>query len=241
MTPDLRDQVALVTGAGRGIGRAVSLALAGRGALVVAASRTKSDLETLVYEIEGAGGRALAAPADVSSEEEIVRLFERVRAEAGRLDVLVNNAGIGLYGPVAGFAARDLDALWAVNLRGAFLCCREAMKVMMPRRSGYIINVSSVVGFKAYPDQAAYAAVKHGVMGLTKSLAIEAQPHGIRVSAVLPGGVDTDLVRAARPDLPRSELMAPEDIAHTVCYLLSLSDRAAVDQVYIRRRTSKPF
>ena len=112
---------------------------------------------------------------------------------------------------------------------------------MRPRRCGFIINVSGVVGFKGYPHQAAYTAAKHGIMGLTKSLAVEAQEHGIRVSAVLPGGVDTELVAQARPDLDRAVLMQPDDIAHTIMYLLSLSDRAHVDQIYIRRRNSAPF
>jgi 3-oxoacyl-[acyl-carrier protein] reductase len=112
---------------------------------------------------------------------------------------------------------------------------------MVAQRSGAIINISSVVGFKGYPNQAAYTASKHGVVGLTKSLAAEAQEHDIRVSVILPGGVDTHLVGDARPDLDRSVLMQPEDIAQTVLYLLSLSDRAHVDQIYIRRRTSKPF
>ena len=112
---------------------------------------------------------------------------------------------------------------------------------MIPQRDGYIISISSVVGFKGYPNQSAYTAAKHGVMGLTKSLAVELQTHGIRVSAVLPGGVDTDMVRAARPDLDPSVLLQPEDVAQTVMYLLSLSDRAAIDQIYIRRRGSQPF
>jgi len=113
--------------------------------------------------------------------------------------------------------------------------------MMIPQRSGCIINVSSVVGIKGYPNQAAYTASKHGVMGLTKSLAVEAQPHGIRVSAVLPGGVDTDMVAQARPDLDRSVLLQPDDVADAVMFLLSLSDRAAIDEIYIRRRASQPF
>ena len=113
--------------------------------------------------------------------------------------------------------------------------------MMTLRKSGYIINISSVVGLKGYPNQAAYTASKHGVVGLTKSLAVEAQEHGVRVSAILPGGVDTDLVGRARPDLDRSVLMQPEDIAQAVLFLLSLSDRCAIDQIYIRRRTSNPF
>jgi 3-oxoacyl-[acyl-carrier protein] reductase len=121
------------------------------------------------------------------------------------------------------------------------LCCREAMRMMVPQASGYIINVSSVVGFKGYPNQSVYTATKHAVMGLTKSLVVEAQADGIRCSAILPGGVDTDMVGDARPDLSRDELLSAEDVAGAVMYLVSLSDRAAVDQIYIRRRGSKPF
>jgi NAD(P)-dependent dehydrogenase (short-subunit alcohol dehydrogenase family) len=242
MGADLGGRVALVTGAGRGIGRAVSLALARAGARLVLAARTAAQIDTVAAEIARAGGEALAVPADVSREPDVTALFGRLRDRfQDRLDILVNNAGVGIYGPLDAFRAEDFDRVLAVNLRGTFLCCREALRLMEPRKAGWIINVSSVVGFKGYPNQAAYTASKHGIVGLTKSLAVEAQPHGIRASVVLPGGVDTDLAAAARPDLDRAILLQPEDIAQTVLYLLSLSDRAAVDQIYIRRRTSAPF
>ena len=241
MSCNLHDKVALVTGAGRGVGRGISLMLGKAGAHVVATARTATQIEAVAKEISDAGGRASAVPADLSKEEDIVSLFSRVRDQFGRLDILVNNAGVGIFGALVDFSSADFDRLVEVNLRGTFLCCQQAMKMMIPQRSGYIINIASVVGFKGYPNQAAYTATKHGIMGLTKSLAVEAQEHGIRVSAILPGGVDTDLARVARPDLDRSVLLQPEDIARTVLFLLSLSERAAIDQIYIRRRTSKPF
>jgi len=235
---DLREQVAVVTGAGRGIGRAIALALARAGAQVVLAARTVSQIETVAAEIVGAGGRALAVPADISAERDVVALFATVR---DRLDVLINNAGVGSFGPLDRFPSAEFDRIVGVNLRGTFLCCREAMKLMGPRRAGWIINVSSVLGIKGYPNKAAYTASKHGIVGLTKSLAVEAQPHGIRVSVILPGGVETGMAADARPDLDRSVLLQPEDVAQSVLYLLSLSDRAAVDEIYIRRRSSAPF
>ncbi len=238
---DLSGQVAVVTGAGRGIGRAIALALGRTGAHVVAAARTVADIDAVAGEIAGAGGRATAIAADIADETSVRALFAAVRARLGRLDILVNNAGIGLYGPVKDFPVGDLDRVVAVNLRGTFLCCQEAMRIMVPARAGTIVNISSVVGFRGYPNQAAYTATKHAVMGLTKTLAVEAQEHGIRVSAILPGGVDTRMVREARPDLDPAILLQPEDVAQTVLYLLSLSDRAAVDEIYIRRRTSQPF
>jgi len=237
----LSGQVALVTGAGRGIGRAVSLALAREGARVVLAARSAGQLAAVEAEIHRAGGEAIAVPTDVSSEASVLGLFERLRGELGRLDILVNNAGTGAFGAIADLEAADLDRVLAVNVRGTFLCSREALKLMRPRRSGTIVNIASVVGFRGYPNQGAYSASKHAVMGLTKSLAVEAQADGIRVSAVLPGGVNTDMIGDARPDLDRSTLLQPEDIARTVLFLITLPEHAAVDEIYIRRRSSKPF
>jgi 3-oxoacyl-[acyl-carrier protein] reductase len=238
---DLRGQTALVTGSGRGIGRAIASALAAAGARVFLASRTTAQLESAAREIRRNGGTAVPVPTDLSNEEDIQSLFQTIRDQAGGLDILVNNAGVGVFGPLEEFCSSDFDRLIQVNTKAVFLCCQQALHLMIPSKKGYIINISSVVGFKGYPNQAAYTASKHAVMGLTKSLAVEAQERGIRVSAVLPGGVDTGMAAEARPDLDPKILLQPEDIAHTVLYLLSLSDRAAVDQIYIRRRGSQPF
>jgi NAD(P)-dependent dehydrogenase (short-subunit alcohol dehydrogenase family) len=239
--PTLNGTVAVVTGAGRGIGKAIARALATAGAHVVLTARTRQEIDDLAAQIAGDGGAATAIRTDVSVEQDVVSLFQAIASTLGRIDVVVNNAGIGLFGPSAEFKAEQLDSIYATNVRGTFLCCREALKLMVPAGRGYLINISSVVGFKGYPKQAAYTASKHAVMGLTKSLAAELAGTGIRVSAILPGGVDTDMVGDARPDLQRDQLMRPEDVAQSVMYLLSLSDRAAVDQIYIRRRNSAAF
>lgn len=240
-TTQLEGQVALVTGAGRGIGRAIARSLGSAGAHVVLAARSRAEIEKAAQEIRESGGQAFALPLDISEESQVDAAFTEIRGRLGRLDVLVNNAGMGRFGPVADFPSADLKDVVAVNLLGTYWCCQQAMRLMVPQRRGYVINISSVVGFKGYPNQSAYTATKHAIMGLTKSLAVEAQPHGIRVSVVLPGGVDTGLVGDARPDLDRSILMKPEDIAQTVMFLLSLSEQAAIDEIYIRRRTSQPF
>jgi 3-oxoacyl-[acyl-carrier protein] reductase len=238
---DLRGQTALVTGAGRGIGRAVAKALASKGSRVFMAARTASQLESTADEIRRSGAAAVPVPTDLADEQDIGSLFARIRKEAGRLDILINNAGVGIYGPLVDFTSADFDTVMQVNAKAAFLCCQQALRLMIPRKSGYIINISSVVGFKGYPNQAAYTASKHAILGLTKSLAAEVQEHGIRVSAILPGGVNTQLIAKARPDLDPKILLQPEDIAQAVLYLLSLSEHAAVDQIYIRRSSGKPF
>lgn len=238
---NLSGKIALVTGSGRGIGRAIARSLAHHGATVIAAARTESQVKTVANEINQSGGTAYSCSFDLANETEILALFAFLEKKSDKLDILVNNAGIGLFGQMHEFSTEDLQALLDVNIRGTYLCCREGLQRMIPNKSGYIINISSVVGFRGYPNQSAYAASKHAVAGMTKSLAVEAQPHNIRASLIHPGGVDTDLVRSARPELDPAILIQPEDIAHTVMYLLSLSERCAVDEIYIRRRGSKPF
>jgi 3-oxoacyl-[acyl-carrier protein] reductase len=237
----LHKRVALVTGASQGIGRSVGIGLAESGARVVLTSRNLKKLERVSREITSHGGEGFPIPADLAVEADILGLFQSIRDRFGRLDILVNNAGIGLWGKLVDFPLDNFDTIMNVNVRGLYICCQQAMRIMVGQKSGFIINISSVVGFKGYPNQSAYTASKHAVMGITKSLAVEAQEHNICVSAILPGGVDTDFIGEARPDLDRSILIPPEDISRCVLFLLSLSDRAMVDQIYIRRRTGSPF
>jgi NAD(P)-dependent dehydrogenase (short-subunit alcohol dehydrogenase family) len=241
MNADLSGRVALVTGAGRGIGRSISLSLARAGARLFLTARSGDQLEETAREIRGQGGEAELLAADASSENDVASVFSALQKRLGRLDVLVNNAGQGIVAPLAELPVSALDAMMAVNVRGLFLFCQKAMQMMIPARSGYIVNIASVAGFRVYAQQSAYAASKHAVMGITKGLAVEAQPHGIRVSAVLPGAVDTALMQSMRPDLEKAALMKPEDVADAVLFLLSLSETAAVDEIYIRRRASAPF
>lgn len=239
---DLKGQVALVTGASRGIGRSIAMALGKWGARIIGVARQEAPLVDVCSEIVRQGGEAEAVAADISREEEIARVFQVIDEKCGgRLDVLVNNAGVGMFGPVKDYSAAQWDQTMAVNGRGTFLCCREGVRRMLPVKRGYIINIASVVGFKGYVNQAAYTASKHAMVGLTKTLAAEMQPHNIKVTVICPGGVETGMVGQARPDLAEVELLQPEDVTHTVLYLLSLPERACVDMIYLRRRTSKPF
>ena len=238
---DLQNKIALITGANRGIGQNISYSLAEKGVHVIITARTESQLLEVKKNINSKGGKAAAIPADLSEKEDILNLFDEVNKRFGKLEILINNAGIGLFGKLVDFPIEDFDKIMNVNLRAVYLCCQQALKIMIPARNGHIINISSVVGVKGYPSQTAYTASKHAVMGLTKSLAAEIQEYGICVSVILPGGVDTEFARQVRPDLDRSILIPPSDISNTVLYLLGLSGNAMVDEIYIRRRTNKPF
>ena len=241
MTNKLENQMALVTGASRGIGRSIGIALDKSGAHVLLSARNKQKLVEVQNEITLQKGKASILVMDLADEREIDDTFDRIEKQWGRLDILVNNAGIGFFEKLVDYPLSEFDKTININLRSLMQCCQRALRMMIPARSGYIINIASVQGIKGYALQSVYAASKHGVMGLTKALAVEVQEYGIRTSVILPGGVDTDLIREARPDLDPSVLMHPEDIAGTVLYLLSLSEQAMVDQIVVRRRSSSPF
>ncbi len=224
-----------------GIGKSIAVALAGKGARVVLAARTLEKLKETKEEIESSGGTAIVVQTDLSREEDILALFKRTTEEFGRLDIIINNAAIALANEFLNCSSKDFDELINVNLKNVYTCCQQALSIMLPQKSGVIINISSNIVDKCYEKQAIYAASKCGVAGITKSIANEFQKDGIMVALVNPGGVDTRLATRARPDLDRSLLIRPADIADTVLYMLGLSDTAWVDEITVRRRAAKPF
>jgi len=237
----LDGKVAIVTGASRGIGRAVALTLARNGARVSLAARTETQLKTLRAEIAAFGGEAAVFPTDVGREDDVIALVRRTVERFGRLDIVVNNAGLGLFGPLETTTVEQWNLLMAVNARGAFLLCREAIPYLRQQELSFIVNISSVVGHKGYANQSAYSASKHALMGMTKALSKEVQQDGIRVHAICPGGVDTDLVRDARPDLDPAVLMQPQEIADIVLFLVTRRGNAVIDQVNVRRAAPTPW
>ena len=237
----LDGKTAVITGAGRGIGRAISLAFAEQGAAVAALARTLEEVEATRALIEEAGGRCIALHCDVTDPQSVTIALDATRQAFGPIDVLVNNAGYGSFKPFIEISLDEWEQTLAVNLTGVFHCCQGVIPEMIERHSGQIINISSVSGLRPIPRQSAYCASKHGLNGLTSTLAMELKPHGIRVHAICPGGVPTRLTEENMPERDKSDWMSPEDIAHTALYLVSLSPRATTDVVYLRRFGSVPL
>ena len=225
----LTGQVAVVTGASRGIGRAIALKLSGEGAAVVVTATSVEGAQRTADEIVAAGGKALALKVDVSVSSEVEALFKEVTTAFGRLDILVNNAGITKDGLLMRMKESDWDAVIDVNLKGAFICTREASKVMSKARYGRIVNVSSVVGEMGNPGQANYCASKAGMIGFTKSVAKELARRNVTVNAVAPGFIETDMTQelsdkareALQEQIPMGRLGASEDVAAAVLFLVS--------------------
>ncbi len=188
------NRVAVVTGGGKNIGRGIAARLASEGAHCVVAGRTEATLEACVADIEAEGGRASAIVCDVRDEESVRRLFSEIESGIGPIDVLVNNAGVEMQKPFVDVSTAEWDDLFAVNTRGVFLCTREALP-RFAKSGGAIVNVASAAGLVALPLGAAYGATKAAVIQMSRALAIELRPRSIRVNAVCPGFIDTDMAR----------------------------------------------
>jgi 3-oxoacyl-[acyl-carrier protein] reductase len=192
----LKDKVALVTGSGRGIGRAIALRLAKEGARVVVNAVHHETSDAVRKEIESDGGKALSVPCDVSRSQDVERLFQSVKQEFGAIDVLVNNAGINIVKPALDMTESDWDQVLSVNLKSIFLCSKAAAKMMMTQRNGgRIINIASIVGITPFPGRAPYSSSKAGVIMLTRELAIEWAKQNIMVNAIAPGFFLTDMMK----------------------------------------------
>ncbi len=217
----LKDQVAIVTGSGRGIGRAIALRFAAEGAAVLVTARTAKEVQAVAEEIRRNAGQASALAADVAREDECERIVQAARKKFGRIDILVNNAGIfGPVKPVEEITAAEWDEALAINLRSAFLLSRLVLPEMYARGSGAILNISSLAAKAAYAWEAPYAASKAGIVGLTRCLAAEAARKGVRVNAICPGPVfETKMSKELGLELSRRMKMDPkkqvEDFANT--------------------------
>ncbi len=218
----LTDRVAIITGASTGIGHTIGAVFAREGAKVVLAARRREPLEALALEIQKAGGTALAIVTDVGVEEQVLNLFRRTMDAYGRVDILVNNAGTAVGKPTDELTLEEWRRVIDCNVTGAFLCSREALKIMKRQRSGRILNIGSVSAKVPRPNSAAYTTSKYALEGLTRSLAVDGRAHGIAVSVLQPGNVDTPIWRGREEVVAREGAASPDDIARIALTMVTL-------------------
>jgi 3-oxoacyl-[acyl-carrier protein] reductase len=239
MNPEnaLNGQVALITGSNRGIGLAIARRLGQMGARVSLCARRKADLESAASDLRAAGIDVLAVPTDVTRPDEVSRLVSETQRSLGPVDILVNNAGIGIFSPFYHQTDADWNSVLDTNLKSAFLTSRAVAPEMIRRKSGHIINISSLAGKSTFANGAIYCASKWGLLGLTGCMAEDLRPHGVRVSAICPGSVATEFSPHAGKD--PSKMLQPDDVAHAVAALVTQSPGSFISEVHIRP-TQKP-
>lgn len=248
MRNDIAGAIALVTGAGTGIGRALACRLAQLGADVVLVGRTAASLDETARAIAEAGpedgvdaGAAHVMTCDLTDADAISRLAADVDARFGRLDVLVNNAGVLVSKRLEDTTTEELDATLMTNIRAPYLMCREFLPLLRRSEAAEVVNICSVVAHTGYPMQSAYAASKHALLGMSESLAREVYEEGIRVHVISPGGVLTDMIRDARPDLAGTPMIVPDDVADALEFFVTHRTDGVVDEIRLHRSTKAPF
>ena len=232
---------AIITGASKGIGKVVALKLATLNYNLSIVGRNGMLLKELQSEIESLGRECLIIETDISLEEAPDRIVNETYKHFGRIDLLVNNAGMSFSGSVMETDRDVWNKLFAVNACAPFFICQAAIPYLKKSDNPVIINMGSVVGFKGYINQAAYSSSKHALVGFTKVLAKEVQKDGIMVHVISPGAVNTEMVREMRPDIDYSELIQPEEIADIVEFLVTKKGKGTIDHIYIRRQSGLAF
>ncbi|MDT8860663.1 3-ketoacyl-ACP reductase [Alkalihalobacillus sp. MEB130] len=226
MAQSLKGKVAIVTGAGKGIGKATAIALAKEGVQVGLLARTEADLLEVANEIEATGSKAAYATADVSSLEQVEQAISKITGELGQADILINNAGTGKFGSFLELSPEEWKSMIDINLMGAYYVTRTVLPQLIEKNGGDIINISSTAGQKGAPVTSAYSASKFGLLGLTESLALEVRKHNIRVTALTPSTVATELAfKENLTDGNPEKVMQPEDLAEYIVAQLKLHPR----------------
>ena len=233
----LAGQVALVTGASRGIGLAIARQLGRMGARVAICARNSGSLKRAAQALRRAGVETLAVTADVTRADQLEALVERTRKTFGPIDILVNNAGIGVFGPAHELREGDWDAVLDTNLKAVFLASKAVAPEMIRRRAGHIINISSLAGKNAFAGGGAYCASKWGLLGLTYCMAEDLRAYGVRVSAICPGTVATEFSPHAGKDA--AKMLQPEDVAHAVAAVVTQAPQSFISEILLRP-TQKP-
>jgi 3-oxoacyl-[acyl-carrier protein] reductase len=236
---DLKNKIALVTGAGRGIGKATALALAKQGAHVIVTARTKSEIDNVASEVKKLGSKTLAISADISREEDVSNLVKTAIETFGTIDILINNAGIGYFQNVADLPVAEFDAMWQVNMRGLFLCTKAVLPFMIKQSSGDILNIASLAGRNAFVAGGGYCATKWALVGFARCLMLEVRQHNIRVITLCPGSVDTSFGPRDLHLKDTSRIPKGEDIAQVAVDTLLMPRHVLVSEVDIRPTNPK--
>lgn len=237
----LQGAVAVLTGASGGIGSALARRLAGLGASLVLCGRSEEKLAQVREACREAGAQVLIVIGDCTENDFLRRLMETVCESFGRLDILINCAGMALSCPLEETLPEQFDRIMALNVRAPYLICQAALPLLRKSERATILNIASVVGHKGYPLQSAYAASKHALIGFSKSLANEVYEEGIRVHVISPGAVFTDMVRVSRPDLSEEGMILVSDIADAAEFLLTHRTNAVIDELQLHRAGKAPF
>ena len=235
--PLVSGKVALVTGASRGIGKAIARTLGRMGAILSLCARDSRKLESACRELKAEGTKVLGVPADVSRPDDITSLVQTTERSLGPIEILVNNAGIGHFAPIQEASEANWDATLDTNLKAVFLLSKAVAPGMISRRSGHIINIASLAGKNAFAGGGVYCASKWGLLGLTQCAAEDLRPYGIRVSAICPGSVATDFSPHLNKD--PGKMLQPEDVAHAVEMILTQAPQSFISEVLLRP-TQKP-
>ena len=230
---ELKGKVAIVTGATRGIGRAIAESLLASGVKVSICGRREEELRNTIDQLSNREADATGTVCDVSNYDDVTALFDHTRQTFGGLDILINNAGVGIFTTVENMSPEDFRAVLETNVFGVFYCCHQAIPLMKKRGGGYIINISSLAGANAHPEMAAYNASKFGLNGFSEALMQEVRHDGIKVSYIMPGSVNTEF-GGDEPGDSKSWQLQPHDIALTVLDLLHHPDRSLPSRVEIR-------
>ena len=237
----LKDNVIMITGASGGIGSELARKLAPLGVRLVLCGRSEEKLASLQKEVQVLGAETMIWVGDITQENAPAACVQAVLEQFGRLDILINNAGLALSCPFAETTPRQFDDIMALNVRAPYFLTQAALPYLEQSDHATVLNIASVVGHKGYPLQSAYAASKHALIGMTKSLANEVYDRGIRVHIIAPGAVYTDMVKISRPDLSPEGMILAEDIADIALFLLTHRTNAVIDEIEVHRAGKAPF
>lgn len=234
-------KTAIVTGASSGIGYCIAIQLAKLNYSLALVGRSERKLLAVQNKIRENGGDCFIILTDLENEESSKVIVEKTLAHYGQIDVLINNAGMAHSAQIVDTDAETWNKIFSVNVRSVFLLCKAAIPALKNAENPFIINIGSVVGFKGYTEQAVYASSKHALAGFTKVLAKEVQKDGIQVHLISPGGVNTEMATAMRPDIDKENLILPEEIAELIEFLLTRRGKGTIDHLYIRRKNGLAF